>query len=745
MTTDFKDIQFPETLEYRSDNDYIPLEFYMSVFPVAKSIDIHLGYFSSNAIIVLNAVFAQFIYNGGSLRLIINNILSPNDKKNLIDNTDLKDEDRIKEIFTSLEKLKNEFKGGQHFFDCLRFLMKENRLEIIPVTTKSNTLSHYKNILLLDENNNFLYTSGSANFTANGILTNGESFTVSRSWGDNVEKSRIQKAKKRLTEIFSKINTEYIYLKPEEVKNAVFEIGKDKNAPELIEDAYKSLENYIPDNVSESLKAMEQNFYAFVEKINNEPHFPVFDGKQAVPRKYQSDAYNAWIKNNYHGIFAMATGTGKTITSLNCVLEEYKKTGQYNVLILVPTLALVEQWETEISKFNFKKYVLVSGATKWKDDLDVYKTNARWRNIYDNLIIISTYQSFTNLKFLNLFTTFQEKFTIIADEAHNIGATSIKKVFSNLTCKKRIALSATPKRIYDIEGTKDLERFFKDNEPYCYTYSLGKAIDKGFLTSYFYYPHIVRLNDLELEEYIRISKILLQFFDSKTGSFNNSAEAERLLLQRKRIIHKAINKLDIFREIVKQLEKQQKLKYCFTFAPEGDFVGDNSFEDFNNIIDRLIIEVTTVSLKARVNSYTSRDSAKERKEKLRAFSEGKIDMLFTMKAIDEGVDIPRAEIGIFTSSTGNPRQFIQRRGRLLRKHPDKKNAKIFDLIVIPDTNKSEGEKYFNMEKSLVTTELKRVAYFASLSENFYDSRQKLNEVMVKYNLNLDTIIKDLQI
>jgi len=115
-----------------------------------------------------------------------------------------------------------------------------------------------------------------------------------------------------------------------------------------------------------------------------------------------------------------------------------------------------------------------------------------------------------------------------------------------------------------------------------------------------------------------------------------------------------------------------------------------------------------------------------------------------MKAIDEGVDIPRAEIGIFSSSTGNPRQFIQRRGRLLRKHPDKKFATIYDMIVIPNSSSGESNKYFRMEKSLVAAELRRVGYFASLSENFYDSKFILDEILKKYNLNLDTIIKELK-
>ena len=488
--------------------------------------------------------------------------------------------------------------------------------------------------------------------------------------------------------------------------------------------------------MSERISNKLRDLYHEIEKI---PRFPFSQG----PRQYQKDAYDNWVNNDYHGIFAMATGTGKTITSLNCVLNEYQKNGQYNVLVLVPTLVLVEQWESEIKKFSFNQYILVSGSTNWKEKLSLYKANYRLRKKNENIIIIATYQSFINDKFLKLFCSFQENFTIIADEAHNIGALSIREAFSRLNCKKRIALSATPKRIYDIDGTLELEKFFKDKEPYCYTYSLEKAIDNDFLTSYYYYPMIVHLESDEMEEYIRISKRLLMFFDFDKGTFKSSEEVEKLLLQRKRIIHKAINKLDVFGTIIKKINDSRKLKYCFTFAPEGDYVGDNSFEEYNNIIDRFILKTNEVCPNIRVNSYTSRDSSSDRKDKLRGFADGKIDILFTMKAIDEGVDIPRAEIGIFTSSTGNPRQFIQRRGRLLRKHKDKQCAYIYDLIVIPSGGAIDGKDYFRMEKKLVEQEMKRVGYFASLSKNFYDSKDVLQDILDKYNLSLDTIIKEL--
>ena len=731
-----------------------PIEFFFDALLESTNFDLGLGFFSSTGINVLSAGFAYFIHRGGKVRIIINDILSKKDKEaieNGINTTNSYFEDNILNNIKTLAKTLS--KQDEHFFKCLSFLISKNRIEFLATIPANNKggIAHNKYGIFTDNFGNKVVFNGSANFSQTALLNNIESISCYKSWSES--ESEIKRLN-YFEDIFNKTwngESENIKIIPiQKVENYIQETFGTSDIEELVEEEKRLIKSYGSERIKEKIEKLysydSTNFLtqkANEESLsyNSEPRFPFPDG----PRQYQKEAYQNWQENDFHGIFAMATGTGKTITSLNCVLNEYQKTGKYNVLILVPTLALVEQWKTEIIKFNFRKYILVSGSTNWHDELSIYKANYRWRKIEENLIIISTYPSFSNPKFLNLFKSFQKNFAIIADEAHNIGAPSIKAAFKQLTCKKRIALSATPKRIYDPEGTRELEMFFKDEEPYCYSYSLEKAIDKKFLTPYFYYPLIVPLEDYEMEEYIKISKRLLQFFNAETGTFLKSQDAEKLLLRRKRIIHKAINKLDAYSMIVKELNDNNKLKYCFTFAPEGDFYGDNSFEDFNNIIDRFIIEVINTCPEANVNSYTSKDSPSERTDKLRGFAEGKIDILFTMKAIDEGVDIPRAEVGIFTSSTGNPRQFIQRRGRLLRKHPDKKYATIYDMIVIPNSSGTEGRKYFKMESSLVATELRRVGYFASLSENFYDSKHTLDDIMKKYNLNLDTIIKELQL
>ena len=142
------------------------------------------------------------------------------------------------------------------------------------------------------------------------------------------------------------------------------------------------------------------------------------------------------------------------------------------------------------------------------------------------------------------------------------------------------------------------------------------------------------------------------------------------------------------------------------------------------------------------NTYTGQNSKAERKTILRGFENGQIDVLFAMKCLDEGVDVPRAEYGIFASSTGNPRQFIQRRGRLLRRHPDKTFAHIYDMVIVPDFQSSYySREFWNMERNLVLGELKRVANFANLATNNYTGAlQSLDEVAQFYEIILAELI-----
>ncbi|MDG1955104.1 MAG: DEAD/DEAH box helicase family protein [Polaribacter sp.] len=730
----FKNIQFPKTYKYSSDSDHIPLEFYEEAFPIAKSIDLLLGYFSSNAIKVLSKSFAEFIYYGGKMRLITNHFLSENDFENLLENIDVKNEDKIIDIFKDLGKLeKNLSQEGQHFFDCLKYLLKNKRLELIPVKFNEFDLAHCKKMILFD-GQDYISTDGSINFTLSALIKNSESFQVDAPWVSNVSKERIELERKNFERIFNNDHPNYKHISNEEIERVVKAVGNDKNLKDLLDDSLKLGKDSYSKKVNKIKSEKKERFETLIHKIENTPKFPFPQG----PRDYQKEAFEAWRSNNYSGVFAMATGTGKTITSLNCLLNLYNENGSYRAIILVPSIALLNQWEEEVKSFNFRKILKVGGGNNWEKDLSNYSSNFSW-GLKNDLIIISTYGSFVLDRFQKQFQKIQGEFLLIADEAHNMGANNIQSKLPQVRVSKKIGLSATPNRIYDPVGTLAIDSFFNDSPPYTYSFGMERALDHGFLTEYKYHPIIVELTECEFEEYSEISKKLLKFFDFENGKFKNDPIVEILLLKRKSIIHKASNKIDAFSHIISELKRINKTKYVFAYIPEG-YV-QNSEDDTVKILDQYLIKVHNDYPEIKMNSYTSHDQ--NLKEILRGFEDGKIEILFAMKMLDEGVDVPRAEVGVFASSTGNPRQFIQRRGRLLRKHKDKTHATIYDMVVIPKLNNYIGELQ-NIERNLVKNELNRVGYFASLSMNFYDSKEILDEVCQKYDLDLDIIISELQ-
>lgn len=729
----FKQIKFPPSYKYSSDSEHIPLEFYEETFPLAKSIDLLLGYFSTNAIKVLSKSFAEFIYNGGKLRLITNHLYSSSDYENLINNIELTNEDQIINIFSDLSEIeKNLGQTGVHFFDCLKYLLKQGKLEIIPVKFNQVNLAHCKKMILYDGVNHIL-TEGSINFTLPALLKNSESFQVETPWNGQVSQNRIKDEIENFDKIFQREHTSYKYLDKDQIEVVINSLGRDKDISDLLDDSLKLPDDEYSTKVKAILNTKKKRFEEQIELIENTPKFPYNEG----PREYQKEAFEAWRENNYSGVFAMATGTGKTITSLNCLLNIYREEGSYKAIILVPSIALLNQWEEEVKSFNFRNILKVGGGNKWEKDFANYCSNFDW-GLKDDLIIISTYGSFILDRFQKQFSKIQSEFLLIADEAHNMGANNIKSRLKQLSVSKKIGLSATPKRVYDPEGTIAIDHFFDDTPPYTYSFGMEKALDYGYLTGYKYYPKIVELTEEEFQEYSAISKQLLKYFDFENGKFKDDPIVEILLLKRKNIIHKAYNKLSLFSEIVGELKNENKCKYVFAYIPEGNYINDEG--DQTRILNEYLKKIGNDFPSIKMNSYTSLDNNLD--EILRGFEEGKIEILMAMKMLDEGVDVPRAEIGIFASSTGNPRQFIQRRGRLLRKHKDKNYSTIYDMVVIPKLNSNNNE-LFSIEKSLVQNELTRVAYFSSLSLNFYDSKDALEEVCKKYNLDLDTIIQDL--
>jgi superfamily II DNA or RNA helicase len=744
----FKDINFPLTAQYSSDSEHIPLEFYENAIPKAKTMDMVLGYFSTNAIQTLCLGFSEFIYLGGSLRIVTNHQLTQEDKHNLLSEPTLNNENQIIDIFQDLRRLKEELGPfGQHFFDCLKFLLKKKRLIVQPVMHKPNAMAHYKKIILFD-GENYLYVSGSANFTTAGIIKNGESFIVDQSWGGETEKLRIQQERKNFDLIFEKKHASYDYLNPEEVIGIIQHIGNDLTELELLEKTFEMTKCFSQsERIKKIIDKRTIEFQNLIDETEKKPKFPYPDG----PRDYQVEAYQNWIQNDYKGLFAMATGTGKTLTSLNCILQQYKIFNYYKFLVLVPSISLANQWSKEVKeKFRFTNTIICSSKTKnWEKEIKRLGQNLFLDND-KNYSIILTYATFNSKKFRiifeQLFKSDFDKLTLIADEAHTMGSPGFLKQMPTYI-KFRIGLSATPERQFDELGEKVLNSFFNTSAPnYTFTFNMYQAIEQGILCRYLYYPRIVELERDELDSYIEISKKLIKFFDSSTGRYKDNDYVNLLLIKRKSIIHKARNKVVILNEIVREIGKTN-FTNAFIYVPEGidpDYA-EVDYSDENDLINEDLIDVYTSSLydnfKLKLKKFTGKTNNRE--EIIEQFKENKVDALLAMKCLDEGIDIPQTKYAIFCSSTGNPRQFVQRRGRVLRTHKGKEVAIIYDMIVKPIldvTATDEGLK--KVEKNIFLGELRRFINFAVLAENKSESLKELEEIANSLDIDIYAMEKE---
>jgi superfamily II DNA or RNA helicase len=742
-----KKVDWSENRDYKTGSDNEPLQFYIDSLCNSQSFDLLLGYFSSAAIHVLSVGFANFIYSGGNMRMVINNVLSEQDKQ-AIENGQSGNVADISLHLKNIKSLKYTLdEYGKHFFNCFAWLIDKKRIQIKIIKPKNGKgISHYKSGIFSDGENKVGFKA-SCNFTAYGLLENLEELDCFMSWENGRSNKWINSQTNYFDEIFEERADFVEYLKVDDILVAIKNEFGDKNIQELLIQENELLEKKLNSNfnpkIKKSIKKATEKLEKY-EEAERSPRFPFTEGA----REYQKLAYELWKKKDSKGIFAMATGTGKTITSLNCLLEEYNKNPDkiYQALILVPTLTLVNQWDDESKRFNFNNVIKVSSKNLWENELSTLLSAAK--RIPTSFIIVSTYASFTRERFNKYLKLLPKETLFIADEAHNIGASSILEKLSLIPSEMRIGLSATPKRVYDEEGSSAMEKYFEDSEPYTYNFSMERAIEEGILCRYDYHPHIVKLNTEELERYIEITKRIAKCIMGNTDENEKKGKLEKLLHQRKQIIHKAENKLTKTITILKERFRIEKnLKYTFIYVPEGNIfeINEDGSEGVDNIkiINQYTREIGRIDKSIYVNQFIS--GMKDRDEVLEQFKAGKIHVIASMKCLDEGVDIPRAEHAIFCSSTGNPRQFIQRRGRILRKHDDKHYAVIHDLVVIPDISKSSLDSdTFNTERNLVKKELERVMYFASLSRNPDETENVFEEICSHYKLNIYTIHNELK-
>lgn len=690
-----------------------PKDFFTEALIESSTFDLGLGFFSSSGIRSLSYGFALFIANGGKMRVVMNHILSQEDKEIIEKGQKHLVEDFENHILFDIKKLVETLsKEDEQFFRCLSYLISINRIEFVATVSTKGGLGHDKYGIFKDEKGNKVAFIGSANFSQSALELNGETITVFTSPDDD---KRIAEYQALFDQSWENDTPHLVHIPIEHVKTFIKEKFPKTSLTNLLEEGINLRENIGIDNniPAKYCKPISRRILDKIEFKELEPRFPFPE-----ERRIQIDAYSAWIENGKKGIFAMATGSGKTVTALNCIRKQYKENGYYKAIIVVPTQALAIQWEHETKSFNYQNIVSTHSDKDWKNILSRYIT----RSLLDStksIILITTYATFNRNDIQSFLKKVRgvETFIYVADEAHNIGSQNSLNHLPEMI-NWRIGLSATPERIYDDLGSEKLYEFFNSKPPkYTYRYTMKQAIEEGILCHYDYYPIFIELTSSEMEEYERISDQLRKYIDADTGKYK--PDAEKLLLKRKRIIHKAENKKIAISDLLEELRQKQKLDYTFVFVPEG-YEPDYSINDSYNINqdDVHIIDEYAQMFKEHGYSYHKYISGLDDAPSiLQNFADGDIQILLSMKCLDEGVDIPRAEHAIFCSSTGNPRQFVQRRGRVLRKCKGKEKAKIWDLIVTPPNILDESN---SIERNLFLNEVKRIINFAALADNQID-------------------------
>lgn len=313
-----------------------------------------------------------------------------------------------------------------------------------------------------------------------------------------------------------------------------------------------------------------------------------------------------------------------------------------------------------------------------------------------------------------------DKTLIIADEVHKFGAETYSKKLPE-KIKYRIGLSATPKRPYDNKGTKAIFDYFCPSEK-PYEFPIEKAINADMLCHYEYHPEIVALTDFEMEDYERISEKVSRL----SAIVNNSPHADRedeqkleqLLKERHRIIERAENKKEVFLEIMQKEICKYKDK-TIVFCPDGtDKDGNDFLETYKTELWKQFLSKGKI---VRMSEYIQGT----KREIIEGFTAGAIDILFAKQRLNEGIDIPAAKRAFFIASSTSEREFIQRRGRVLRKSPEtnKKLAEIFDFIVVPPDKNSV------YAKSILDNEIKRAMDFAATADNYAEIEEKLRNYL----------------
>lgn len=704
---------------YRTYKNNIVTEFYIPSLQQAVLYERAVGFFSSTALIDLSKGLSGLIKNGGKIKFIVSPLLQEEDIAAIERGYELKG---IIEKSLMREFYEPKTKSDEERLNWLAHLIADGYLEIKVAFTPPSKLTgmyHEKIGILYDTENNKIAFTGSMNETINAFHNNYESIVVFCSWNEN-DVLRTKDIEQEFDILWN--NQE----------QGIEVIDFPETVKEKLKSYKKGQMNLILDEIEieEELKPV----------IENTPHIPI--GIQLHP--YQTEAIEKWAEKNYCGIFDMATGTGKTYTGLGAASYLFERKGRVAIIIVCPYQHLVEQWVEDIEKFNLHPIIGYSASKQrdWKKRLESDILDFLL-GVIDCFCFVTTNATFSSKYIKTQIDRLGKETLLIVDEAHNFGAYNLSKAL-NPKIQYRLALSATLERHGDEEGTQALYAYFGEK---CIEYGLERAIREDKLTPYYYHPKVVYLTDSELQKYRDLSKRVFKCcHKNKYGKTDITEQGKKLLIERARLVAGALNKIDLLRELMEDYKNESHiLVYCGAakiYNPEKD----SSEEDIEG--ERQIVAVSKMlgnELQMKVTHFTSNESAKERECIIKQFSEADpYQALVAIKCLDEGVNIPSIKTAFILASSTNPKEYVQRRGRVLRKAPNKHYAVIYDFVTLPKPiqNIIAGSADNRSDLSLIKKEIDRIKEFGEISQNPSEADQLIKLLIDTYGLNLINVEDD---
>lgn len=706
-----RDIQIDS--EYRTLSCDMANDFYIPMLGEAILYKRAVGFFSSSALAAISAGIYELYENGGKIQLIASPRLSSEDIEAINDGYQQREEIIKGALKRELEDCTDFCQ--QNRLNLLATLIAKGILDIriaVTIGKKCIGMYHEKMGLIEDIEGNIVAFSGSMNETDTAIHDNYEAIDVFCSW-ISTDNKRVERKNQAFLKMWDGLDENICVMKFPEIEK-------------------EFIEKYQMGDID--AKSLKEGWAAYHVK----PTFGLVKPEWLNLYDYQQEAIKNWQANDYCGIFDMATGTGKTLTALGAVAELCKNVKRLAVIIVCPYQHLVEQWVEDIRAFGANPIIGYSGSsyTNYKKELKNRIFNFNYK-ITDFFCFITTNASFMSKAINEEIRKLSQDTILVVDEAHNFGAKNLQNTLQQ-DFTYRLALSATLERQGDEDGTNILRNFFGNK---CIEYGLERAIAEKKLTPYYYYPVIVYLTDAELDKYqLYTSKIIQNIVKRKDKTIVTNL-AKEFMLKRARLVAGASEKIEKLREMANDFKNEKNmLIYCGATNVQGY---DNCSDDDIRQID-YISRMLNFDFGMRTAQFTSREDSKERKRRLEEFQNGEIQALIAIKCLDEGVNVPAIKTAYILASTTNPKEYIQRRGRVLRLYPGKEAAYIYDFITLPrelTTVENTSSELAKSERALVVKEIRRMREFCHIALNPYETQMLIMDLRDIYNVTEEKILE----